>query len=73
MRKRDELNDPNSCLSKAGDDEMIFVLKTTDEDAPGAIRDWILRRIERGTNEAGDAKMIEAERCARIMERERKA
>lgn len=67
MRKRDELTDPNSCLSKARDDEMIFVLLAHDEDAPDTIRDWVARRIRRGKNQPGDAKMQEALRCAATM------
>lgn len=68
MKKSDELNDPQSCLNKAGDDDWIFVLIPEDEDAPDTIRDWIARRIRRGKNKAGDAKLVNAERCARAME-----
>lgn len=68
MRKRDELTNPNSCMSRATDGEMTFVLLGRDEDAPGAIRDWIKRRIKRGKNQACDRQMVEAEECARIME-----
>lgn len=70
MRKRDELTSPNSCLARARDDEMVFVLLGRDEDAPDTIRDWIARRIRRGKNQPGDAQMVDAERCARIMEME---
>lgn len=73
MIKCRELADPKSCLSKARDDQMIFVLIETDEDAPGAIRDWIARRIRSGKNKPGDAKLIEAEACATAMERRRAA
>jgi hypothetical protein len=69
MRKRDELT--KGCMAKAGDDEMTFVLLARDEDAPDTIRDWIRRRIARGKNQPGDAKLVEAEECARVMERER--
>jgi hypothetical protein len=37
--KRDELKGP-SCLTNAADDEPIFVLKSTDELAPGIVRQW---------------------------------
>jgi hypothetical protein len=70
MRKRDELTTPDSCLARARDDEMVFVLLGRDEDAPDTIRDWIARRIRRGKNQPGDPQMAEAERCARIMEME---
>jgi hypothetical protein len=72
MRKKDELTDPNSCLSKARDDEMIFVLLARDEDAPDTIRDWVARRIRRGKNQPGDVKMQEALWCAAIMEVEQR-
>ena len=71
MRKRDELTNPNGCMFRARDDEMTFVLLARDEDAPGTIRDWIARRIKSGKNKPGDPQMLEAERCAQIMENER--
>lgn len=67
MKKRDELNDPNSCLSKAADDEILFVLLERDNAAPVAIRAWIAERIRLGKNQPGDAKLIEAEECACAM------
>jgi hypothetical protein len=73
MRKRDELTDPGSCLNKARDDEMTFVLLGRDPAAPAAIRRWISRRIEMGLDRPGDARLIEAERCARAMEAEQEA
>lgn len=39
MLKRDELKGP-SCLTSAADDEPIFVLKSTDELAPGIVLEW---------------------------------
>jgi hypothetical protein len=72
VRKHDELRDPTSCLNKAGMDELIFVLRTKDEDAPGTIRDWVARRIRSGKNKHGDAKIVEALGCALAMERERR-
>lgn len=33
MRKKDELSDPNSCLSRAADDEWTFVLLGRDPAA----------------------------------------
>jgi len=38
MLKIDEINDPTSCLSKAGLDERIFVLIGRDVAAPETIR-----------------------------------
>lgn len=69
MRKRDELVE--GCMAKARDDEMTFVLLARDEDAPGAILDWIVRRVNRGKNRLNDPKIIEAWECALAMERER--
>jgi hypothetical protein len=73
MRKRDELADPASCLARAGDDEMVFVLLGRDPAAPAAIRAWIAERIRTGRNRPGDPQLAEAERCARAMEAERPA
>lgn len=39
MIKRKEVAGP-SCLTSAVDDEPIFVLKSTDELAPGIVREW---------------------------------
>lgn len=71
MRKRDELNNPDSCMSKARDDEMTFVLLGRDAAAPVAIRAWIDARIRLGKNEPGDDQISEAEECAQTMELER--
>lgn len=68
MLKRDEMTDPNSCLSKARRDEMLFVLQERDLAAPVAIRAWIAERIRLGKNQPDDAQIAEAERCAKIME-----
>lgn len=37
---REELENPNSCLNKAADDEPIFVLRAQDLIAPGRVREW---------------------------------
>jgi hypothetical protein len=68
MRKRDEIGKQDSCLNRAHNDELIFVLLSRDEDAPRTIRYWIACRIESGKNKPGDPKLIEAEECARTME-----
>ena len=72
MLKKDEISNPNSCLNKAKDDERIFVLRAKDLAAPSAIREWVSCRIAIGLNNPGDAKIIEALDCARLMEAERK-
>jgi hypothetical protein len=73
VRKRDELTNPAGCMSRARDDEMTFVLLGRDAAAPATIRAWIAERIRLGKNDPGDAQLIEAEECARVMEAERLA
>lgn len=70
MRKRDELTNPDSCMGRARPSEMMFVLLGRDLAAPGAIRAWIAERIRLGKNQPSDAQILEAERCAQIMEAE---
>lgn len=70
MRKRDELTNPASCMSRAKDDEMTFVLLGRDVAAPVAIRAWIAARIRLGKNAMDDAQIIEALACARVIEEE---
>jgi hypothetical protein len=61
MRKRDELSDPKSCLSRARDDECLFVLLGRDVAAPAAVRAWIGERLRLGKNGREDAQIVEAE------------
>lgn len=70
MLARDELLNPNSCLNRAREDEMIFVLLGRDVVAPAAIRAWIRERIARGKNTPLDPQIVEAEECAKRMEAE---
>ena len=67
MLKRLELSDPNSCMSKARDDEMTFVLLGRDPAAPAAILAWCQERVRVGKNQRGDAQIQEAMECARMM------
>lgn len=67
MIKREELTDPNSCMSRALDNEMTFVLLARDVAAPATIRFWIAERIRLGKNKAGDPQMEEASCCASAM------
>lgn len=71
MLKRDEIEDTESCLNKAGDDERLFVLLARDPAAPVAIRAWIAERLRLGKNGADDAQIIEARDCAARMDVER--
>ncbi len=70
MRKCDELSDPKSCMSRARENEMTFVLLARDPAAPVAIRAWIAERLRLGKNQPDDSQISEAESCARTMERE---
>lgn len=63
MLKRDELTNPASCMSRARDDEMTFVLLGRDVAAPAAIREWIKERVRLGKNFIDDAQIREAEQC----------
>lgn len=71
MIKRLELTDPNSCMSRARDDEMTFVLLGRDAAAPETIRFWVRKRIEMGKNEPGDPQIVEALACADRMWQDR--
>jgi hypothetical protein len=67
MRKRDELTDPSSCLSRARDDEWTFVLLGRDAAAPVAVRAWIEERVRLGKNTREDAQIVEAEQWIRAV------
>ena len=71
MIKREELSNPNSCMSKAKDDEMTFVLLARDIAAPATIRTWVDLRIGLGKNKASDPQIVEALACAEKMEKQR--
>jgi hypothetical protein len=73
MKKTDELTNPDSCLSRARDDEMTFVLLARDAAAPRAIRAWCDWRVDMGKNKYSDPQIKEALACADEMERQRAA
>jgi hypothetical protein len=66
--KREELANPESCLNKARDEEMIFVLLARDAAAPAAIRAWVEKRIFLGKNIRKDDQIQDALRAAAAME-----
>lgn len=68
MRKRQELTDPNSCMGRARDDELTFVLLGRDAAAPDTIRFWAAKRIALGKNIPTDPQIVEALECAAAME-----
>jgi hypothetical protein len=69
MIKTEEL--VKGCMAKAFDDEMTFVVMARDEVGADTIRDWCRRRIVKGLNKPGDAKITEALACADIMDTQR--
>ncbi len=73
MLKRDELRDPQSCLNRAGEDEMTFVLLGRDVAASAAIRAWISERIRLGKNRPDDPQIAEAAAAADAMSANREA
>ena len=68
MRKREEIENQDSCLNRALDTEMLFVLIGRDICAPATIRFWCEERIKQGRNSPGDQQLIEAEACAQTIE-----
>lgn len=70
MRKCDELNNPDSCMSRAADDEFTFVLLGRDVTAPSTIRYWIGERLRLGMNDPEDDQILEAEAAADTIEQE---
>ena len=73
MRKRDELNHPASCMNRARENEMTFVLLGRDAAAPIAIKAWCRERVRLGKNLPDDPQIVEAYECAVTMELERAA
>lgn len=71
MIKHQELSNPASCMSRARDDERVFVLLARDAAAPVAIRAWVAERIRLRKNSLTDPQILEALECANEMERER--
>jgi len=72
LRKSQELTNPSSCMSRAKDDEMTFVLLGRDAAAPATIRWWAQERVRMGKNTWKDAQIMEAMQCAATMELETK-
>lgn len=60
MKKRDEISDPNSCLSRARDDEWVFTLLERDITSPDVVRYWVMKRILAKKNKMGDPQIAEA-------------
>lgn len=71
MRKIDELDNKYSCLNRAYDNELVFVLLARDEKAPTTIRYWCAARVSDGKNKSTDAEIQSAYRIADEMEKQR--
>lgn len=72
MLKKQEISDPDSCLSKAGDDEPLFVLRGQDVLAPEIVCEWAEHLYQAHLDAdtltpAIIAKYDEAFACARAM------
>lgn len=72
MVKSDELTNPQSCMSRAKDGEMTFVLLARDSAAPVAIRAWVAERIRLGKNDINDEQIKEALHCCGFMDQQRR-
>ena len=64
MLKRDELSNPQSCMSRARDDEMTFVLLERDPATAITIRFWVMERLRIGKNSIDDSTIWNALRIA---------
>jgi hypothetical protein len=71
MIKCEELTNPASCMSRAGEHEMTFTLLARDIAAPETIRFWVRERIRLGKNSERDEQILEALHCANFMEQQR--
>lgn len=65
MLKRDEIEQPNSCLNKAAADEPVFVLRAKDPLAAQTVERWA--DYAEGTGQHEAAKIIEARHLASEM------
>jgi hypothetical protein len=72
VRKRDELTNPASCMSRARDDEWTFVLLGRDAAAPATVHFWVGERIRLGKNKCNDPQIIEALDWADAVEAEQR-
>ncbi len=62
-----ELTDPNSCLNRARDDEMTFVLLGRDPAMAATINFWIEERVRLGKNKADDIQILEAQNTVAML------
>lgn len=67
MLKKEELQRPDSCWSKARYEERVFILLARDKAAPAAIKAWVNERLRLELNHPEDTQIKEAMDCARAM------
>lgn len=67
MLRREELARNESCINRAYDHEMVFVLLARDRVAPWAVRAWCLLRVLTRKNRWADRQIQEALVCAKEM------
>jgi hypothetical protein len=60
MTKRQEIDDPNSCLNRGPDEELKFVIRDVDITAPATVREWCRLRCLYGKNTPKDPQITEA-------------
>lgn len=70
MLKMNELTDPTSCMSRAKDDEYVFVLLARDVTMPATLRYWAAQRIACGKNRPDDPQIVSALAEAMAIEQE---
>lgn len=58
MIKREEIANPDSCLSRAADDEPVFVLRANDPRAAHVVRYWAAEYLH---EKGGFARMTDAQ------------
>lgn len=68
MVKSEELSNPQSCMNRARENELTFVLLGRDRAAPAAIRVWCDERVRLGKNSREDAQIVEAMDWVRTVE-----
>ena len=73
MIKKEELSNPNSCLNRARDDELVFVLLGRDPTTPAVIKYWMAERVRLGKNKWEDDQIREAAKVVRFLERKKRS
>jgi hypothetical protein len=72
VRKIEEIMNPKSCLNKAAEDELIFVLRANDPAMADTIRSWVTIRVQRKLNKLTDVRIVEAIKLANLVDEDEK-